>query len=456
MQADIDLINLTDESEKRDVLKNVLNAIKDLEVDQAPDYSFLLDYADDLVVQVIESVPASVRSFIWAALPAERYWPILIELQEDTVTHIVESFDEDTIKLLQATASAQDVIALADALPDELVDTFILSLDRGEAEELQQALSYSYDQLGRYINKSFLTVRPGFSVASVAIKLQQNPDIVAVYVINREGEFLGTAPIKKFFMEQDVKKVKEITSPISSFDHLDNIKESALGLPFTDNKDWFPVFRDDKLLGSVSVWSLLSELQDETLNANSNEASSGEEDLFTPVPQAAKTRAIWLTINLMTAFLASWVIGLFEATLQEVVALAILMPIVASMGGIAGSQTLAVALRGLTLNHLNDANIKLVLLKESKIAILNGLILGTVVAVIVSLWFDSKLLGLIILIAIAVNSLAAATSGTIIPFLLKKVKIDPAVSASVILTTVTDVVGFFVFLALASVVFVSI
>ena len=199
---------------------------------------------------------------------------------------------------------------------------------------------------------------------------------------------------------------------------------------------------------------MFAELQEVTATASINEAPTGEEDLFTPVAQAARLRALWLAINLLTAFLASWVIGLFEATLQQVVALAILMPVVASMGGIAGSQTLAVSLRGITLNHLNEANIRLVLKKESRIALINGLVLGICIAAVVSVWFESVLLGGVILSAVAVNSLAAAVSGTVIPFVLKKMNIDPAISAAVVLTTVTDVVGFFVFLFVASLVLV--
>jgi len=181
-----------------------------------------------------------------------------------------------------------------------------------------------------------------------------------------------------------------------------------------------------------------------------SEAPSNEEDLFTPVRTAAKMRAIWLTTNLATAFLASWVIGLFEGALQQLVALAILMPVVASMGGIAGSQTLAVALRGIALNHLQQSNLKLLLNKEIKIAAWNGLLLGIVIAGVVSYWFSSIPLGLVIFVAIVLNSLAAAASATLIPFLLKKMKIDPAVAGSVILTTVTDIVGFVAFLGLAS------
>lgn len=177
-----------------------------------------------------------------------------------------------------------------------------------------------------------------------------------------------------------------------------------------------------------------------------------EEDLFTPLTVATRLRALWLVINLLTAFVASAIIGIFDNVVEQVVALAILMPVVASMGGIAGSQTLAVAIRGgIALNHLHQSNLKLLVNKELKIATINGLIMGLVIAGVVYMVFDSWPLALIICCAIFLNSLAAAASGTLIPFTLKKFNIDPAVAGSVVLTTVTDVVGFFAFLGLGAI-----
>lgn len=439
--------------ENESVLRDVLNAIKGLEQNESPDYSFLQDYSDEVVAQVIESVPATIRSYIWLTLTPDRYWPILLSLQFETVRHLVDSLDVDAQLRLGESASAQDLIELADVLPDEMVDAIILGQDSNVMQELQEALAYDDEVIGRYVNKNILKVRPGFSVGNIVKKIKAQSDIVAIFAEDREGGYLGYIPLKSLFVSDPEVKAKDITLPLAGFDHEELLTDAAMGNFSNDTIDWYPVFRDGKLLGSVSVWTLLEQLQENAVDTGANETPGGEEDLFTPVAQAAKIRGLWLVVNLCTAFLAAWVIGLFEATLQEVIALAILMPVVASMGGIAGSQTLAVAMRGLTLNSLNDANIKLVLQKEAKIAIINGLILGLFIAVVVFLWFDSYKLASIILIAISVNSLAAASSGTLVPFILKKMKIDPAVSAAVILTTVTDVVGFFVFLALASLVF---
>jgi len=249
--------------------------------------------------------------------------------------------------------------------------------------------------------------------------------------------------------------VGELAGPVSVFKDSDDFYTAMLEIESSDNSAWYPVMRDGKLLGAISAWVLLREWRDQNLDTLIRETPADEEDLFTPVPKAAQIRALWLMINLATAFLASAVIGMFESALREVVALAVLMPVVASMGGIAGSQTLAISLRGLALNHLSEANLNLVLAKEAKIALLNGLVLGVIVGLVVWSWFDSASLGAIIFAAILVNGLAAAYAGTFIPFMLKKMRIDPAISGSVILTTVTDVVGFIVFLGLGSLVFLD-
>jgi magnesium transporter len=176
-----------------------------------------------------------------------------------------------------------------------------------------------------------------------------------------------------------------------------------------------------------------------------------QEDLFSPVGKSIQGRSVWLGINLLTALLASWFIGLFEQTLEAVVALAVLMPVVASMGGIAGSQTLALIIRGLALGQVNDTNSKVLLDKEVRIGALSGCIWSVVIAVIAGYWFDSWLVGLVIALAILVNIVTAAVSGIFVPIALKKLNFDPALSGAVILTTITDIVGFVVFLGLGTI-----
>jgi magnesium transporter len=209
--------------------------------------------------------------------------------------------------------------------------------------------------------------------------------------------------------------------------------------------------RDGVLLGRLDVGTAMDLLREQSENQLMASAGLAEDaDLFAPVKRSAQTRAVWLGINLITAFLASWFIGLFEATIQEVVALAVLMPVVASMGGIAGSQTLTLIVRGLALGQISPANFNALLLKELRVGALNGVLWALVIGIVAAVWFDSVLLGLVIGAAIVANICAAALSGVLIPVLLDKLKLDPALSGSVILTTVTDIIGFVAFLGLGT------
>jgi Mg/Co/Ni transporter MgtE len=250
-------------------------------------------------------------------------------------------------------------------------------------------------------------------------------------------------------------RLETITTPVSCFRDDMSLAEATRGADFNYNTAWYPVTRAGKVVGALAAADLLDWLREREIEHLGSDTTSEEEDLFTPVLRAARIRAVWLIINLGTAFLASGVIAMFETTLERVVALAVLMPVVASMGGIAGSQTLAIAIRGLALKHLSEANLRQLLSKELRIALLNGLVLGLLVGVVVWMWFGLPELGAIIAAAILFNGLAAAYAGAMVPLVLKRMKIDPAVSGSVILTTVTDVVGFFLFLGMGTLVFVT-
>ena len=209
------------------------------------------------------------------------------------------------------------------------------------------------------------------------------------------------------------------------------------------------------LLGRITVDDVVDVIQDEAEQTVRSMAGLGDDDMFAPIFTSTKRRAIWLGINLATAFLAAWVIGRFEDTIQQLVALAVLMPIVAGMGGVAGSQTLTIAIRGIALGQLGRSNARALMVKEISVGLLNGLMWACVASVIVVFWFDDTSLGFIIGLAMIVNLLVAALAGAVIPLGLKHYGIDPAIAGGVILTTVTDVVGFMTFLGLASLYLVS-
>jgi magnesium transporter len=214
-----------------------------------------------------------------------------------------------------------------------------------------------------------------------------------------------------------------------------------------------PVIAENgRLMGRVTIDDVVGIIREEADHSIMSMAGLDEEqDMFAPVMTSAKRRAVWLGVNLFTAFLASWVIGLFEATLEEIVALAVLMPIVASMGGVAGSQTLTLVIRGMALGQLNNKNYKNLIIKELSVSFINGLLWAIVLGIIAGFWFSNELLAFVIAIAIIINLMVAAFSGVVIPIILHKMGADPALAGGVFLTTVTDVVGFFAFLGLASI-----
>jgi Mg2+ transporter MgtE len=411
---------------------------------------------DTALSRLIESLPQTAREEVLAELPVERYWPLLRRLQHDTVRNLFKVIPAAVRDTLGELADDSDIIELADALPKRFVETLLVEVESERAEALQAALSYGEEQVGRYMKTDVMRVRGTSTISLLRRRLDRRSTFPAAVVVLDEDNLAAGVVLYRDLAKSDSKtRLEAIMTPVSCFRDDMTLVEAVRAGDFNHNTAWFPVVREDEVVGALAAADLLDRLREKEIELLGADTPSDEEDLFTPVLRAARIRAIWLVINLATAFLAAAVIALFETTLEQVVALAVLMPVVASMGGIAGSQTLAIAIRGLALKHLSEANLKLLLLKEARIALLNGVVLGLLVGAVVWQWFGSPKLGAIIAIAILVNGLAAAYAGAMVPFILKKMKIDPAVSGSVILTTVTDVVGFFLFLGMGTLVFVT-
>ena len=274
-------------------------------------------------------------------------------------------------------------------------------------------------------------------------------------VVDRDNRYLGVLPLADILTKKLDTSVGENMVEEAGI-HADTPKHEVARI--FEQRDWFSagvVDDEDKLLGRITVDDVVDVIQEEAEQTVRSMAGLGEDDMFAPVLITAKRRSIWLGINLLTAFLASWVIGRFSETIEQLVALAVLMPIVASMGGIAGSQTLTIAIRGIALGQISKANSRILMIKEVAVGIFNGLIWATVVAVVASLWFGNPSLGFIIGLAMIINLVIAAFAGAIIPLTLKRFGVDPAIAGGVLLTTVTDVVGFMTFLGLATLFLVS-
>jgi magnesium transporter len=387
---------------------------------------------------------------------SDRAGRILVHLHEEVRTRLALAMDREDLITAARSLDLDDLVDLIQDLPKEAGRDLLHAMDQREREQLESMLSYPEDSAGGLMNTDQITVRAGLRVGTVLRYLRLLEDLPdhtdKVMVVDRQNRYQGVLRARRLLTSRPELKVKEvmdeafpaIPADLPSHDVARRFEDlDLISAPVVD--------ADGRLLGRITIDDVVDVIREESERSLMNMAGLDEEsDMFAPVLTSTRRRAVWLGINLVTAFMAAWVIGLFEGTLEKVVALAVLMPIVASMGGIAGSQTLTLVIRGLALGHVERGNAPVLLWKEIGIGVLNGLIWALVVAVLAIVWFGNWEIGGIIAAAILLNLLCAALAGVAIPLLLRRMGIDPALAGSVILTTVTDVVGFFAFLGLAT------
>ena len=410
----------------------------------------------DALALLLESLPQEQRHETWNQIPAENRTDILVEMRSDPREGLLDAMSLDELDALFQDLDAEELVELTESLPPRLVDRALRAMDDKQRQYYEVAQQYADDLTGHWLDHDFYILPQNAKVRD-ALRLMRRdvPEYVdTVFLVNRAGHFaqavrIGAvigAPDHVHLTDLDEDDFTVLQATEDAFDASLKVQRSGFSaLPVVDDTG--------TLLGRLDIGTA-SEIVNEYYEGQIM-ASAGmdeDEDLFSPVVTSAKNRAVWLGINLMTAFAAAWFIGLFEATLQEVVALAVLMPVVASMGGIAGSQTLTLIIRGLALGQVSSGNRKALLIKEMRVGGLNGAIWAVVVGVVVTFWFSSPLIGFIIALAILMNIVAAAFSGVVIPIILDKLKLDPALSGSVVLTTVTDIVGFVAFLGIGTII----
>ncbi|MCH9697052.1 MAG: magnesium transporter [Gammaproteobacteria bacterium] len=402
---------------------------------------------------LLESLPIAERWERWQQVAQDSQIAVLVHMRSDARQSILEQFSDESLHDLLKDAHADDLIELADTLPDSVVDAVLESMDDRQKQYYDQVTQYGNDQIGHYLDRSFKMFPETARVQDAlrAIRKGIAPYTNHIYLVKR-GVLTGIVDIDQLYQAESSVVLKSLM-----LDNLVSIQAGSDLLNATEKMEHcgfssLPVVDDNNFL--IGRLTLRTALELTRMNYESKlMATAGlneNEDLFAPVMRSSKRRATWLGINLLTAFLASWTIGLFEATLEKVVALAVLMPIVASMGGIAGSQTLTLIIRGIATGHISSGNIRNLLSKELGVGVINGILWALVIGLAAGLWFQSQMIGIVIASAIAINILAAALAGVLIPILLNRFKIDPALSGSVILTTVTDVVGFVTFLGLGT------
>jgi magnesium transporter len=408
------------------------------------------------VAHLITSSPPKTRAVIWQLLNIDNEGEILHYLSDEIQSQFLRQMDTKEVVAITEGLEPDDLADILQQLPDRVTREVLQSMDQQDRHRVEQVLSYPEDTAGGLMNTDAITVRPKITVDVVLRYLRRHDEIPEmtdnVIVVNRRDEFIGLLPLRKILVVDPNITVREV---METDIHPIPATLSAIDVAnLFERHDWVsaPVVDEQgKLLGRITIDDVVDVIREDADHSLMSMAGLDEDEhTFAPVLQTAPRRAVWLGINLITAFIASAVINLFEDTLDKVVALAILMPIVASMGGVAGTQTLTVVIRGMALGQVGSNNRQWLVNKELLVGIINGLCWSVVVAVAAAVWFNDQLIGVIIAGAMVINLISAALAGATIPLVLKSVGIDPVLAGSVVLTTVTDVIGFMSFLGLAT------
>ena len=411
------------------------------------------------VAHLLESSPQKDRLVLWNLIENELDGEVLQYLGEEVRSDIVGRMTPEELSNAVADFETDDLVDLLQELPERVSEQVLQAMDVQDRERIEAVLSYPEDTAGGLMNIDTITVRPDVTL-DVAFRFLRRhsalPDVLDnLLVVNRRDEFIGILPINALLISDPSLMVREVMrTETEVLNPNTSSEEVARRFQRMDLISAPVVDEDNKLLGRITIDDVVDVIQEQAQHSLLQlQGLDEDEDLFAPVGRTARRRGLWLGVNLITALLASAVIGLFEATLQQVVALAVLMPIVASMGGIAGTQTLTIVIRAMALGQITPARGRTLVLRELGVGLINGTFWSAAVAGVAYLLFGQAILGVLIAAAIVINLATAALAGATLPGLLKRLGVDPALAGGVLLTTITDVVGFFAFLGLAALVY---
>jgi len=410
------------------------------------------------IAEILESTPLKERQILWEAVNKDRQGEILTHTNDEVTANLLESLQPHEIVNITEDLETDDIADIAQSLDSSDQQTLLAALNEDSRTAVETALTYAENTAGGLMSTDLITVRADVSLDVVLRYLRslgELPESTAeLFVRDRESKFVGTLKLTVLLTHDEDTLVQDVLdSRIPGIRALTSAKEVAHIFEKNDLLSAAVVNENNQILGRVTVDDVVDIIREEAEHAQMASAGLDEdEDIFAPAKRAAKRRTFWLGINLVTAIFASLVINLFDSSIEKVVALAVLMPIIASMGGIAGTQTATIVIRALATGKLARSNSRSLLIKETTVGLLNGLIWAVFTGIGVYLWFDSTELSLIFAFAMMINLLAAAFAGAMIPILLQRMKIDPALASGLMLTTVTDSLGFFVFLGLATIV----
>ncbi len=412
------------------------------------------------IAHLIESSPPKTRSVLWQLIDKDSEGEVIQYLNEDLQNDILRELNAEQVAELTEGLETDDLADILQQLPQQVTSQVLQAMGQQDRHRVETVLSYDEDTAGGLMNTDTITVRRNHTVELVLRYLRRHESIPEmtdnILVVNRDDELLGILPLREVLVSDPNTSVREVMR--EDIEAIPVDMEATQIAQLFEQHDWVsaPVIdNNQKLLGRITIDDVVDVIRDSTEHSLMSMAGLDEEDdTFAPIIKTAKRRSLWLGVNLMTAVLASIVIYLFQDTIDQVVYLAILMPIVANMGGVAGTQTLTLVIRSLALGHISPSNSRWLLTRELGVAVLNGALWAFVISLIAFMWYRDLLLSYIIASAMLINLVTAALAGAYLPLFLKRIKIDPALAGSVALTTVTDSIGFFAFLGLAQIFYV--
>ncbi len=407
------------------------------------------------IAHLLESSPPKARAVLWELLDRDAEGEVIQYLNEDLQAEFLRDYNAAEVAELAAGLEPDDLADILQQLPRQVASEVLQAMDEQDRQRVESVLSHDEDTAGGLMNIDTITVRKGHSVELVLRYLRRHDTIPEmtdnIHVVNRQDMFLGILPLRELLVSDPATLVMDVMRT--------DIEAIPVSMPaeqvaqLFEQHDWVsaPVIDDDgKLVGRITIDDVVDVIRDSTEHSLMSMAGLDEEDdTFAPVLKTARRRAVWLGVNLVAAALAALVIYIFQDVVDQIVYLAVLMPIVANMGGVAGTQTLTLVIRSIALGHISPSNSAWLVIRELNVALLNGLVWAVAMGLIAMFWYDDLLLALIAAFAMMINLVSAALTGAYLPLFLHRMNLDPALAGSVVLHTLTDSIGFFAVLVLA-------
>ena len=434
-------------------LKTILDDSLDLSINQIR--RLLSNMSPSEIAHALESSPPKQRNILFSLLKTEEEGDVLFELGEEIQQDLISNISNEELSEAVKELELDEIVDILQKLPEERMKKILSNMSRVDRNRIEMGLTFPENTAGGLLNTDVISVRPNNLIKEVLGylrdlgKLPDNTD--KIFVVNDSNEYLGELSISEVITSNPSMVVREIMeteiTPINV-----NLDDKEVATLFERN-DWISssvIDEDNKLIGRITIDDVVDVIREDA-DQNLLGMAGIAEDTFAPPGRAAKSRVLWLSLNLITAFIAASTINIFQDVIDKFVYLAILMPIVASMGGVAATQTLTIVLRGLTLEQINSSNIRWLFKRELAVSILNGIVLSVLVGFITYAWFQELAISLLISCALIINLISSVIAGILVPLILRRFKQDPAISGSVVVTTVTDVIGFLSFLGLATI-----